>query len=92
MWLIRLGSQQAISETTISKRVHETYRSIASTRIKAVMRGRRVLWILRVVSLALIIARWSIVWRSALHAYVVIGVGKIILPYSALTDDANGEY
>ena len=51
----------------------------------------RILRILRIISLALIIARRSVVRRIALHADVVVGVGKIILPYSTLTHHTNGK-
>lgn len=55
------------------------------------MRWCGVLGILGIIPLALIVPRRSIVWRVALHANIVGGVGKIVLPYSALAHHTNGE-
>lgn len=70
---------------------NETYRSEACARIKPVVRRRRVLRVLGIVSLTLIIPRWNVVRRRTLHADVVVGVGKVVLLDLALTPRSNGK-
>lgn len=60
-------------------------------RLKPVVRGRRVLWVLGIIPLTLIIARRNVVRRTTLHADVVVDVGKVVLLDPALAPHANGE-